>query len=405
MKKLLYFASIMALLIICPCFISTGQAVSLKKQASPFPPPFTLAGFGINIHGNSYNSHELNLIKAAGFKVIRTDFLWHNIEREKGVFDFHVYDQLLKELAARNLQAILILDYGNPHYTSHKSITTPKERAAFKKFVTTAVTRYQKYDIIWEIWNEPDCIYFWEPQPGVDDYMTLVKEISPAIKKADPQAIVIAPAVGELFAPYAFLEACFQKGLLDLVDAVSVHPYRPFPPESVIEDYGNLRKLIQKYAPHKGEIPIISGEWGMSSSAEGRTTTKQAKYIIRMFLTNLSQGIPISIWYNWQNDGPLFFLKDHNWGMVTHKRLKPKKSHQAFRKLVTELAGATFVKRIDYPADHSVFILLFNQNNSQQKLIVAWTTKPQKKVKLANGDEVILTDMPQFYRVDQLPEF
>ncbi len=407
MKKSFYSLILISFLAI---IVSFGCG---KKQHSPapvtqsnkFPALYTHQGFGVNFHHNSYTIEDLDLIKAAGFKLIRTDFLWHNIEKEKGVYDFNVFDQLLPELTKRDLRAILILDYGNPLYNTTYSISTDSARQAFKNFAAAAAARYQSHRVIWEIWNEPDCVYFWNPQPSIDDYMNLVKTVIPAIKEADPKAVVIAPAVGELFAPYTFLKDCFQRGLLNLVDAVSVHPYRPFPPESVVTDYANLRNLIKKYDSQKADLPIISGEWGYSSAEEGSNESIQAKYLMRMFLINLSQGISVSIWYDWRNDGPSPSDRDHNWGLITFTESLPKKSHQAFQTMITQLAKATFVKRLSYPADPEVYLLQFNRTDSTKKLIIAWTTKPEKDLPLANGTTLALTDTPAFFEFDSVPEF
>jgi hypothetical protein len=55
---------------------------------------------------------------------------------------------------------------------------------------------------------------FWKPSPNVDDYMALAKAVFPAIRKADPQALCVAPATSTI--DFGFLEACFRQGLLDL---------------------------------------------------------------------------------------------------------------------------------------------------------------------------------------------
>jgi hypothetical protein len=45
-----------------------------------------------------------------------------------------------------------------------------------------------------------------------------------AIRQHDHDACIVAPAVSGF--DFAFLESCFDRGLLELVDGVSVHPYR-----------------------------------------------------------------------------------------------------------------------------------------------------------------------------------
>jgi len=217
-------------------------------------------GFGINIHFTG-EPRDLDMIAEAGFKFIRMDFAWGGIEREKGVYNFESYDTLTDGCLKRGIHPLYILDYSNKLYEESYSIRTAEGREAFAKFAETAVKRYEGKEILWEIWNEPNLNQFWNPQPSVDAYTELVETTIPRIKKAVPSAIVIAPATSGI--PMDWLEACFKKGMLDNIDALSVHPYRTPMPETVIKDYENLRKLIKNYSKGK-DIPIISGEWGYS---------------------------------------------------------------------------------------------------------------------------------------------
>src|SRR5665811_916842 len=94
-------------------------------------------------------------------------------------------------------------------------------------------------------------------------------------------------------------------------------------PETAASDYKNLRGLIERYAPDvKKKMPIISSEWGYSSSTKGVSLEKQESYIVRMQLSNLLNNIPVSIWYDWKNDGADPTEHEQNFGTVTSD-LKP----------------------------------------------------------------------------------
>jgi hypothetical protein len=60
-----------------------------------------------------------------------------------------------------------------------------------------------------------------------------------------------------------FFAKVFEQGLLNVWDAVSVHPYRPGGPETVVDDYAKLRTLMKKYTSK--DIPILCGEWGWTT--------------------------------------------------------------------------------------------------------------------------------------------
>ena len=63
-----------------------------------------------------------------------------------------------------------------------------------------------------------------------------------------------------------------------------------------------------------------------------------------MFLVNFSQGIPLSIWYDWQNGGTDPTNDGDNYGMVTAD-LVPKPAYNELHLLTASLKGETFPRR------------------------------------------------------------
>ncbi|HUU69511.1 MAG TPA: cellulase family glycosylhydrolase, partial [Planctomycetota bacterium] len=147
----------------------------------------------MNIHFTGAPAKDLDMIQAAGFRFIRMDFTWQGIEKEKGKYAFEPYDQLTDGLEKRGIRALYILDYSNPLYEKERSVQTDEGRAAFARFAATAAERYKGRGIVWELWNEPN-IFFWQPQPSTDAYMALAKAAFPAMRAADPNAFLVAPA-------------------------------------------------------------------------------------------------------------------------------------------------------------------------------------------------------------------
>ena len=130
---------------------------------------------GVNIHFTTGHEKDLDMIAAAGFRFIRMDFVWHNIEKVKGVYDWSEYDELTSNLEKRGLRALYILDYSNPLYEpeveskdpitgeAQKGIAAPSHPEsveAFAKWSAAAAERYRNKNVVWEIWNEPN-ITFW----------------------------------------------------------------------------------------------------------------------------------------------------------------------------------------------------------------------------------------------------
>ncbi len=321
----------------------------------------------------------MEMLRAGGFRRIRMDFGWGATEREKGKYDFSAYDRLLKDMDAQKLRAYWILDYGNTLYASAENRDASPNNAAYyaaySKWAAAAVAHFKGRGVVWEIWNEPN-IGFWKPKPNVDDYSAMALEACRAMRKAAPKECIIGPATSGI--DLQFLEKCFQSGLLDLWDGVSVHPYRQSDPETAAPEYRALRALIERYKPKGKTIPIISGEWGYSSAWSGYDVERQGKYLPRQWLLNQYEQIPISVWYDWHDDGTDEKEPEHHFGSVQNAYHEnrtpvydPKPAYIAAQTLYQTLDGFNFNKRL-WTGNEKDWILLFTRSNEIR--LACWTT-------------------------------
>jgi hypothetical protein len=353
---------------------------------------------GVNIHFTRGHERDLDLMAGAGFKVVRMDFGWAATERSRGQYDWLAYEELLGNLEQRGMRALFILDYSNPLYEekvtsknpitggTHETVASPQRPesvAAFARWAGAAAGHFKGRGVLWEIWNEPN-IHFWSPQPDVGQYITLALAASQEIRRADPEAAVFGPATSGF--PWDFLESCFKAGLLEHWDAVSVHPYRDYKksPESAVIDYERLRGLVAKYAPPaKRDLPILSGEWGYATHQKGLSLELQAAFAARQQLVNLYCQVPVSVWYDWKNDGPDPAEREHNFGTVTAE-LEPKPAYVALRTLTRTLAGFRVAERVDVgnPGDWVLRLV----NSAGEERLAGWTTGEKHLVQVPAGN-------------------
>jgi hypothetical protein len=287
----------------------------------------------------------------------------------------------MHDLDANQINALFILDYGNPLYQK-ESPNTDTSRAAFARFAAASVTHFAHRGVVWEMWNEPNG-GFWKPKPNVDDYAKLALATAQAIHSTQPNEIFIGPATSGV--DLTFCEGCFKAGCLADWSAVSVHPYRQGAPESAVDDYQKLGEKITLYAPSGKTIPIVSGEWGWSTAWKKMTPEIQADYLARQWLINQMQHIPISIYYDWHDDGTNPKDAEHHFGIVDWA-YQPKPAYQAAKTFTAKLHGFTFTHRLatDRPED---YLLLFTREDDAR--LVLWTTSEQPaivKVPAADGD-------------------
>ncbi len=338
--------------------------VAVLASPKALPPPGQVPdSFGVNIHFTGAPARDLDAMQQAGFRWARMDFVWDAVEKTKGVYNFAAYDALLAGLTAHKMKPLFILDYGNDLY-QQGSPRTPEARTAFARFAAAAASHYRGKPILWEIWNEPNG-GFWKPRANAEEYAQLALATARAIRAADPGATILAPGTSGL--PLSFMETAFRDGLLKYIDVVSVHPYRGNNPETAAGDYADVRRLIAKYAPGK-DVPLVSSEWGYSTVNVSETT--QAQYLTRQWLSNLAEGIRVSIWYDWHEDGTNPKDPEHHFGTVRYD-YAPKPAYIAAKTLTHALAGYTFVKRLALPSDKDYLLLLRRGRNVK---LVAWTT-------------------------------
>src|SRR6266850_929862 len=333
-------------------------------------------GFGVNIHFTDPQPGEMKMLAESGVRWIRMDFKWDLTETAKGTYDFAPYDRLMSALAPFGIRALFILDYGNRLYDGGGPPRNDAARQAFARWAVAAAKHFARRGIVWETWNEPNHQIFWRPRPNVNEYAELALVVARAFRVAVPDEKLIGPAISEM--DFAFLEGCFKAGLLEYWPAVSVHPYLRTNPELVSGDYHHLREMIKTYAPKGKQIAIFSGEWGYSSVWPGMNEEKQGQWIARQWLTNVANDIPLSIWYDWRDDGSNPSEYEHHFGMVSNAYHEgrdpvydPKPAYLAARTLTTFFGGYQYEKRLNVGGPDA-YVLLFRKGGESR--VAAWTT-------------------------------
>lgn len=346
--------------------------------------PYSL---GVNVHLSKPRPGEMKMLAAGGFRWIRAAFLWSVTEKHKGQYDFKPYDTLLASVRPYHIRIMFILCFANPLYQHGQYPSTPKARRAFCRWVAAAVKHFKGHGILWEMWNEPNSLYSpWHSMPS--QYMRLAVAVGKTIHHVAPHAMYVGPALSLLdTSSLNFIKRCGQAGLLNYFNAVTVHPYRTcipqiVGPESAAGDYRRLRAVISHYVPKGKVVPVISGEWGYSSTDFNGNNARQARYAAREFLVNLSQGIPLSIWYDWHDDGPHPKNRENNFGLVNnayhrghHPVYTPKAAYYAIQTLSRELNGCHFVRRLKV-GKKGDYVLLFH--GPRGDCIAAWKVGPKR---------------------------
>ena len=297
-----------ALLLVLPTIRVAGAAARASND------------FGVNIAFFGDADKQAKMMAAAGISWVRVDLAWSSAEPQAGRYDFTIWDRFVDAFEPYGIHALFILDYGNRLYEGGLPPSTPAGRAAFAAYAGAAAEHFRGR-AAWEIWNEPNLPQFWAGAPDPAAYVALARAAAAEIHRADRRALVLGPALGGGTFDYAYLNGTFNEGLLDIVDAVSVHPYGASTPEAATAFYDEIRRRMVQHAPGR-DLPIIVSEWGYP--VEGLGAAKQADYVLRAINTNRKSGIPLTIWYNWQEP----ITPWHSFGLLD-VRGRPKPAYDA----------------------------------------------------------------------------
>jgi hypothetical protein len=335
-------------------------------SAAQLPPVRQLygEGFGVQTPYGDIPQAQYNQMKTLGISYVRRDVNWETTEPLPDVYNWSHVDKLVNGVISAGMKPILILAYGNRQY-SGVIPRTPFVLEKYSRFCKRVVERYKDRGILWEIWNEPNHTYFWPPAPNAAEYATMFKSVSQAIRTYAPNEYIMAPGLSGFDFP--FVEELFQRGILQYVNGISVHPYRIAAPEDAIEDFAQMRILIDRYRPKNRSIDLFTSEWGYPITARN-PALDQERYVARKYFVGLLSGAPVTIHYNWSNTGFNQTDPENTYGLLT-KELVPKKAFQKLRFYQSELAGYRFVSRLEL-GNNDHFALLFS-NGSAEK-VVAW---------------------------------
>ncbi len=235
-----------------------GAWLLLQLQGAPDTAPMTpmrhagLSPYGINTFleqevEEAKIERSLQLISQAGFRWIRQQFPWEDIEiYGKGDYWDHQwnrsawdkYDRLVALAEAYDLEIIARLD--NPPAWSRAvgnaegwSLGPPDDFEDYGDFVYAVVSRYRGRIRYYQIWNEPNIYPEWGNQPvDPEAYVRLLQIAYRRAKEADPDCVIIAAGLAQTTEPgprnlddLVYLERMYQAGVQGSFDIMGAMVY------------------------------------------------------------------------------------------------------------------------------------------------------------------------------------
>lgn len=141
---------------------------------------------------------DLKLMEDGGFNWVKQSFAWETIETTgKGQFDWARADRVVQHTRDHNLKLLARLS-SDPELTTFWAGAPPQNIDNFADFAFALASRYnctpQAAGCInaYQIWNEPNLAREWgNNRPNPAQYVQMLQKAYAAIKRANPNAIVI----------------------------------------------------------------------------------------------------------------------------------------------------------------------------------------------------------------------
>ena len=327
---------------------------------------------------------EVELLRGAGVRWVRANINWAGLEKDgKGQINswqLAEYDYAVDRARAAGMQVLLPISDGVPYWASSdpkkyvdqwggkhwNKMYPPTRMADYGDIVRFVASHFKAKGVsTYEIWNEPNLVWFWASGPNPAQYVEMLKQGYQAVKSVDPNATVIMGGLSK--SDFAYLEGVYRAGGRAYFDAVAVHPYTYGVDPTVTwkgvnadEDPSRLSKNSFPAIQEIRNTMVANGDSGKqvwitefgysTTSADGGVSeTRQAEYLSKAYgYVEKFSWVHSLFWYGARNS-PFMGNGDHyeaQFGlMTTDFRLKP--SYGAFKRAAasantgSRAAGAT----------------------------------------------------------------
>lgn len=334
---------------------------------------------GVATHSmNNLNQplRSLQLASVAGVTSVRDDAFWSTAEPQpKSLQIIPPWRAWLSTADGLNLSPMVILGYGTS-FNGNAKPRTPDVKIPYLNYVDYITRQLGNPVQYYEVWNEWDIDGPTDARLS-DDYVAVVRDAAPIIRKNNPQAKVLAGAVTSAGIKGGFVDRILAAGVLKYVDGISLHPYVHCEgrdhntPESWINWMRDLDRSISSKAGKPVPLYLTEMSWPSHDGPCGIDTTRQAAYLARSyFLARTVPDIKGMWWYDLINDGTLPDEQEHNFGLL-NVDLSPKPAYSTLKAISPYLGEFSYEPRDSLQAG-GVYKLVFS--DGRERVMVAWAT-------------------------------
>jgi hypothetical protein len=257
----------------------TAIDVQATAAISETPTTIGVADSAMYFYTQTQIDRTLDALQSLGVQNVRIQLPWAGVQLfGPDAYDWRAVDMAVDAAQKRNMGVLAVLS-ATPWWAGQPYLSgQPDSPEAYAKFVGTVADRYKGRISAYEIWNEPNARIFLDPvDPAA--YTELLKVAYPAIKNADPSAIVVAGAVAAILNageatmnPVDFVQGMYAAGAHGYFDALSFHPYQytlkfsdgESQPGSPLRQLEQIRQLMIDNGDR--DLKVWASEYGLPTS-------------------------------------------------------------------------------------------------------------------------------------------
>lgn len=184
------------------------------------------------------NQRYLSQIAAVGCEWVRMQFTWKDLEPFEGA-SIHArlggYERVVDHANALGLKVLVNVSHA-PEWAQTNEPLLPARPEAFASLMGRLAETFAGRVHAWQLWNEPNLIEEIHQEVSPMGYLDLARPAYPAIKAADPEALVISAGLGPtglMYDDWALDDAWYLETLLSInggeianyVDVFALHAY------------------------------------------------------------------------------------------------------------------------------------------------------------------------------------
>ena len=307
------------------------------------------------LNNNADIDKTLDMMLSLGVTNVRMDIPWAFIQPSSATsYSWTKMDYIVNAAASRGMNVLGILD-ATPSWAG-SLLTGHPDPTAYAKFASTVAGRYGTKIAAYEIWNEPNASFSYNPVDAAS-YTELLKAAYTAIKTATGgKAEVVGGVVGAGLThgtmtvnPVDFITQMYAAGAHGYFDALSIHPYNlnlkfsqgqaGAPGISALDQIIKIKALMATNGDAADKIWI--SEYGEPTSVVNQAT--QSAYLTDLinYWQTFSGAGPIFL-YNTRdtNADPNYDILNNNFGLFTYD-WTPKLAAAAVKALIATLKPIT----------------------------------------------------------------